>query len=202
MLNLFPDYKADAVIQRVFTDILVSEDKQPPVITPFANAGRWEREVVPPTDFASFSGELPVGVSLSPQEVFSKIMKLDDDKFADENLFDRKVSVAREAVAQIFGGKNADKCLTKFEATRLSRLGEGNTENLPLIKIENRQSLKLAVSKASGVSLSEATRLIVGGAVRVNGEKITGRGVLLPIDASVLSIGKQKAWRVEFKKGE
>lgn len=133
-------------------------------------------------------------------------MKLDDDKFTGENLFDKKVSIAREAVAQIFGGKDADKCLTEFEATRLSRLGEGNTENLPLIKIEKRQSLKLLVSKASGVSLSEATRLIAGGAVRIDGQKvmINGEGdnrvlasqIVLPATASVISVGKQKAWRV------
>lgn len=208
MLNLFPDYKADAVIQRVFTDILVPEDKQPPVITPFANAGRWERKAVPSTDFADFSADLPAGIELPPREIFDGIMNLEDDTFVDENLFDRKISVAKGLVAQIFGRETADKCSADFDAVRLARFGKGSTENLPSIKVEKRQSLPLVVSKAGGVSLSEAIRLIAGGAVRVNGGKITvsGKGdrralasqILLPTDASVLSIGKQKAWRVEF----
>ena len=201
MLNLFPDYKADAVIQRVFTDILVPQDKQPPVITPFANAGRWESKPVPLTDFGDVPSESPVGVGLSPREVFSGIMKLDDGKFGGEKLFDRKVSVAKELVAQIFSRETADKCLADLNAVRLARFGSDESSNLPVIKVEKRQSLKMAVSEAHGVSLSEAARLIIGGAVKVNGEKITGQ-VLLPTDASVLSVGKQKAWRVEFKEGE
>lgn len=212
MLNLFPDYKADAVIQRVFTDILVSEDKQPPVITPFVNAGRWESKPIPPTDFAGFSGDLPAEIGLTPRKIFNGIMKLGDDKFVDENLFDRKVSIAEGLVAQIFGGETAGKCSTDFKAVRLARLGQNKTDNLPLINVENRQSLALVVSKAHGVSLNEATRLIASGAVRVNGEKMTVSGeadhralasqVLIPTNASTLSIGKQKAWRVKFKEGE
>lgn len=201
MLNLFPDYKADAIIQRVFSDMLVPEDKQPSVITPFVNAGRWESKPVPQTDFADFPSELPNGVGLSPLEVFNGVMKLDDGKFTDEKLFDRKISVAKGLVAQIFDRQAADKCAADLNAVRLARLGHDKTDNLPTILVEKRQSLSLVVSKANGVSLGEATRLIAGGAVRVNGKKITAQ-VLLPTDASVLSVGKQKAWRVEFKEGE
>lgn len=208
MLNLFPDYKADAIIQRVFTDILVSEDKQPPVITPFANAGRWERKAVTSTDFTSLSGESSLKIGLSPGAVFNGVMKLSDDKFAGENLFDRKISVAKELVAQIFGGETADKCSADFDAVRLARLGKDNAENLLPIKVEKRQSLTLVVSEARGVSLSEATRLIVGGAVRIDGQKVTVNGegdkrvlasqIVFPANATVMSVGKQKAWRVEF----
>lgn len=211
MLNLFPDYKADAVIQRVFTEILVPWDKQPPVITPFANAGRWESQPVLQANFSEFLGELPNGVGLSPHEVFGGVMKLHDDKFAGENVFDRKVSIATGLVAQIFGGEAADRSLTEFQATRLARLGKGNTDNLPLINAEKGQSLTLIVSKASGVSLSAATRLIAGGAVRIDGKKVmvSGEGdqhalagqIIFPENAAVMSVGKQKAWRVEFNEG-
>lgn len=212
MLNLFPDYKADAVIQRVFTDILVPEDKQPPVITPFANAGRWESDPVSPTDFSGVPSELQTGVGLSPGEVFNGIMKLDDDKFASENLFDRKVSVAKELVAQIFGRETADKCLADLNAVKLARFGFDELANLPVIKVEKFQSLKMVVAKANGVSLSEATRLIAGGAVKIDGQKLTVSGegdhrvlasqIIFPVDASVMSVGKQKAWRVKFNEGE
>jgi hypothetical protein len=212
MLNLFPDYKADAVIQRIFTDILIPKDEQPPVITPFANAGRWESKPVPSTDFGAVTSELPVGAGLSPQEIFNKIMRLNDNDFSGEKLFDRKVSVASELVARIFDREAADKCLADLNSVRLARLGHDKIDNLLVIKVEKPQSLSLVVSKALDVSISEAIRLIAGGAVRIDGKKITVSGegdrralasqIVFPANASVMSVGKQKAWRVEFKKGE
>jgi hypothetical protein len=212
MLNLFPDYKADAIIQRVFTEILVPESQQIAVISPFANAGRWESDPVTPTDFRDVPSELPFRNNLSPREVFNNVMGLNDDSFSGEKLFDRKKSVARELVAQIFGREDADKCLADIDAVRLARFGIDESANLPVLEVMKHQSLTMAVSKANGVSLSEATRLIVNGAVRINGQKITvyGEGnrralasqIAFPANASMISIGKQKAWRVKFDEGK
>ncbi len=212
MLNLFPDYKADAIIQRVFTEILVPESQQVAVVSPFANAGRWESDPVTPTDFGEVPSELPLRDGLSPRDVFNGIIGLDDDNFNREKLFERKISVARELVAQIFDRETANKCLADIDAVRLARFGSDESANLPVIEVGKRQSLTMVLAKAHGVSLSEATRLIAGGAVRINGQKIivSGEGdrralasqIVFPPDASVMSVGKQKAWRVKFGGGK
>jgi hypothetical protein len=212
MLNLFPDYKTDAILQRVFTEILVPKSQQTAVISPFANAGRWESDPVTPTDFGDAPSELPARKSLSPEEIFNGIMGLNDDNFKGEKPFDEKISVAKGLVAQIFGRDTADQCLADINAIRLARFGSDKSVNLPIVEVGERQSLTMVVAKAHGVSLSEATRLIAGGAVRIDGQKIivSGEGnrralagqIVFPTNASVMSVGKQRAWRVKLEGGK
>jgi len=158
-----------------------------------------------------------IGITESPQEIFGKLMSVSDtlmwryfsllsflgnDEIArlknevdsGRNPRDAKVMLAQEIVTRFHSSKDATMALADFEA----RFQKGILpENMPEINVSAGSIAQ--VLKASGLtqSTSDALRMIEGGGVRLNGEKVSDRNLILPTGESVvLQVGKRKFARV------
>jgi tyrosyl-tRNA synthetase len=162
-----------------------------------------------------------IGISEAPNDMFGKLMSVSDDlmwryiellsfesletvgrwkrEIADgRNPRDIKVIFAQEIVARFHDRAAADSALADFEA----RFRQGAIpEDLPEITLQaGEHGVQIAqVLKQSGLtaSTSEALRMIDQGGVRLDGDKVSDKGLLLNPGASVvLQVGKRKFARV------
>lgn len=158
-----------------------------------------------------------IGITEPPQEMFGKLMSISDTlmwryfsllsflsneeiaqlkKTVDDggNPRDVKVLLAQEIVTRFHSRKAADTALADFEA----RFQKGALpDDIPEISLPAGNIAQ--VLKAAGLtqSTSEALRMIDGGGVRINGEKLSDRNLLLQAgDSVVLQVGKRKFSRV------
>jgi tyrosyl-tRNA synthetase len=168
-----------------------------------------------------------IGITDAPDEMFGKLMSISDalmwryldllsfepsatlQRWREEvaqgrNPRDIKVLLAKELVARFHDAKAADAALAEFEA----RFREGAMpKDMPEIALDApanglpiAQLLKQAQLTAS---TSDALRLIDQGGVRVNGERISDKALLLAAGASfVVQVGKRRFARVVLKAGE
>jgi tyrosyl-tRNA synthetase len=168
-----------------------------------------------------------IGITDAPDEMFGKLMSVSDElmwrylellsyeppatlhRWRDEvaqgrNPRDIKVLLAKELVARFHDAQAADAALAEFDA----RFREGAMpKDMPEIALEApanglpiAQLLKQARLTAS---TSDALRLIDQGGVRVNGERISDKGLLLAPGASfVVQVGKRRFARVALKPAE
>ncbi len=166
-----------------------------------------------------------VGIYESPQEIFGKLMSVSDtlmwryfdllsfrteaeiagfkaDVSGGRNPRDVKVALAQEIVARFHGQSAAETALADFEARFRQgaipdempecTLQSGGGEGLPVLQVLKQAGLT--------ASTSEAMRMIAQGGVKVDGEKIADKGLLLPVGATaVLQVGKRKFARVSIK---
>jgi len=162
-----------------------------------------------------------VGISEPPQEIFGKLMSVSDelmwryiellsfeplvtirqwkrDVDAGRNPRDIKVVFAQELVSRFYSRQAAEAALADFEA----RFQKGALpESMPEVVLSSgpgglvvSQLLKQAALVAS---TSEALRMIEQGGVRINGEKITDKGLILNAGAVVVAqVGKRKFARI------
>jgi tyrosyl-tRNA synthetase len=159
-----------------------------------------------------------VGITDVPDQMFGKIMSISDDlmwKYYELlssstieqiaalrvecagglNPRDVKVRLAGEMVARFHGAAAADAARAGFEA-RFSRgalpddLQEVQVAGSP---IAIAQLLRQAGLAASG---SEALRNIEQGGVRVDGDRVTDKGLKLGAGSYVVQVGKRRAARV------
>lgn len=158
-----------------------------------------------------------VGIAEAPQQIFGKLMSISDDLMwryfdllsfrsgneiaalkhgmeAGRNPRDIKVMLAQELVARFYSKQDAERALEDFQA----RFQRGDLPDdmaavfLPAAPISQ-------VLKQAGLvsSTSEAFRLIDGGGVRLDGEKISDKALVLDAGATVvLQVGKRKFARV------
>ena len=158
-----------------------------------------------------------IGIAESPTEIFGKLMSVSDElmwryyellsfrandeiaRFKREvadgrNPRDVKVLLGQEIVARFHSAKDADAVLAEFEA----RFQRGVLpEDMPEVSVAAGSLAQ--VLKAAGLtsSTSDALRMIDGGGVRVNGEKVGDRSAMLSAGESVvLQVGKRKFARV------
>ena len=158
-----------------------------------------------------------IGITESPQEMFGKLMSISDTlmwryfallsflsnaeiarlkKAVDDggNPRDAKVLLAQEIVTRFHSRKDAEDALTDFEARfQKGMLPDGIPE------ISTPAGSIAQVLKVTGLtqSTSEALRMIDGGGVRLDGEKVSDRGLVLPAgDTVILQVGKRKFARV------
>jgi tyrosyl-tRNA synthetase len=162
-----------------------------------------------------------VGINERPEDIFGKLMSISDDLMwryiellsfesietmnkwkqevaAGRNPRDIKVAFAQEIVARFHDGAAARRALSDFEARfRQGALPEDMTEvqvaaeegGLPLV-----QALKQARLTAS---TSEAIRMIEQGGVKLDGERVSDRGLKLAKGAvAVAQVGKRKFARI------
>jgi tyrosyl-tRNA synthetase len=130
-----------------------------------------------------------------------------EDVAAGGNPRDIKVLFAREIVARFHGARAAESAAADFEA----RFRHGDLpENIPEVRVkipnESRGSPdgvpELALTKVLKESqlvpsASEALRMVEQGGVRINGEKVTDKGLALKKgETVVLQVGKRKFARV------
>jgi tyrosyl-tRNA synthetase len=162
-----------------------------------------------------------IGVSEPPNEIFGKVMSVSDtlmwryfellsfrssreiealrsETLAGRNPRDAKVTLALELVARFHGAPAADSALQDFE----TRFRQGGVPDvLPEVMLQALASgLPIAQAlKSAGLTgtTSEALRMIEQGGVRLDGEKVTDRGLLLAVGANVVAqVGKRKFCRI------
>lgn len=137
-----------------------------------------------------------------PNEMFGKVMSVDDDvieqyltlatktplseieKILNKGPMEAKKELAFRLVSELHSEKEAEKAKEYFEKT----FQGGRPDYSP--KIILQETFAGTVSMISGASISEAKRLIGQGAVDVNGETITDFGTELKI-GDELKVGKK-----------
>ena len=161
-----------------------------------------------------------IGIYEPPNEIFGKIMSVSDElmwRYYDllsfkpmseilalrqsilegRNPRDVKVLLAQELVARFHGAAAAVAALEDFQ-TRFQR--NAIPDDIPEISLAGEGGIGVvAVLKQAGLtaSTSEAIRMIDQGGVRLDGDKLTDRGLMLkPGAVVVLQVGKRKVARV------
>ena len=167
-----------------------------------------------------------IGVGEPPNEMFGKLMSVSDElmwryfdllsfrplreieRFKSDiadgaNPRDIKFRLAHEIVTRFHSAAAANKAQAEF----IARFQKGALpENMPEIEIrvDSKDISLVQILKQCrlAASASEATRLLEQGGVRVDGEKISDRGMKLSAGRSyVLQIGKRKFACVRLKAG-
>lgn len=165
-----------------------------------------------------------VGINEPPKEIFGKIMSVSDDlmwRYYDllsfrptaeittlkrevvsgRNPRDVKVMLAQEIVARFHSQRAAEEALAEFEA----RFRQGVLpEDMPEVTLEIAEDSLAVVQalKQAGLtgSTSEAIRMIDQGAVKIDGERVSDKALILRRgETVVLQIGKRKFARVSVK---
>ena len=162
-----------------------------------------------------------IGVSEPPGEIFGKVMSVSDTLMwryyellsfrstteieslrfeidSGRNPRDVKVLLAQELVARFHGPAAAQAALMDFENRfRQGGIPEDLAEvmlDAPVAGLPIAQALRAAGLTAT---TSEALRMIDQGGVRIDGEKVSDRGLLLPGGANVVvQVGKRKYCRI------
>ena len=162
-----------------------------------------------------------VGINEPPEEMFGKLMSISDELMwryfellslrpmseiealrrqvaEGRNPMEVKFELAEELVGRFHGHGAARRAKEAF----IARFRRGAMpEQMPEVTLRaDAQGLPLAQAlKRAGLvpSTSEALRMLKQGAVRVDGERVTGRDVVLPPGArAVLQVGKRRFARV------
>jgi len=161
-----------------------------------------------------------IGISEPPEEMFGKLMSVSDELMwryyellssrsleqiaqlrretaAGRNPRDAKVTLAGEIVTRYHSAQAAQRALEDFEA----RFRHGAVpQEMPHVQLASSGGTLAigALLKQSGLapSTSEALRSIEQGAVRVDGERISDRSLLLRAGTYVVQIGKRRWARV------
>lgn len=167
-----------------------------------------------------------VGITESPKEIFGKLMSVSDElmwryiellsfesistiqqwnkEIAEgRNPRDIKVMFAQEIVTRFHSKQDAEDALIDFEARfkrgvlpddmpQMSIQGE-NGDGLPLVQILKQSGLT--------ASTSEAIRMIKQGGVKLNGEKVKDKSLIIMSEETItIQVGKRKFARVSITK--
>lgn len=160
-----------------------------------------------------------IGIAEPPKEIFGKLMSVSDElmwryfdlvsfRANDEiaklkrdvaegrNPRDVKVMLAQEIVARFHSQKDATEALADFEA----RFQRGAIpDEMPELKLPAAGIAQVLKQAGLVASTSEALRMIEGGGVRANGEKVSDKNMALAAGATVvLQVGKRKFARVSL----
>jgi tyrosyl-tRNA synthetase len=162
-----------------------------------------------------------VGIAEPPQEIFGKLMSISDELMwryiellsfqpmdvvhgwrreveAGRNPRDIKVAFAKEIVERFHGRAAADKAHAEFEA----RFRHGALpEAMPEVALGGAPLVIAQVLKQAGLtaSTSDALRMIEQGGVRLDGERVSDKGLKLVPGSYVLQVGKRKFVRVTLR---
>jgi tyrosyl-tRNA synthetase len=158
-----------------------------------------------------------IGIAELPKEIFGKVMSVSDElmwRYYDllsfrrnseiaslktevatgRNPRDVKVMLAQEIVARFHSQKDAEDALADFEA-RFQR--GAMPDEMPEVTVPAGPVSQVLKQSGLVASTSEALRMIGGGGVRINGEKLTDKGLVLKAgETVVMQVGKRKFARV------
>jgi len=164
-----------------------------------------------------------VGITEAPAEMFAKLMSISDElmwrylqllsfqsaatiaRWRDEvaqgrNPRDIKVAMAQELVTRFHTRTDAERSLAGFEAR--FRHGEIPSDIPECKLVVPAAGLPVAqLLKQAGLtsSTSEALRMISQGGVRLDGERVADKGLVVPVGrVVVIQVGKRKFARVEL----
>lgn len=158
-----------------------------------------------------------IGITEPPREIFGKLMSVSDalmwryfellsfrpaieiarlraEVEDGRNPRDVKVMLAQEIVARFYSSKEAEMALLDFE----SRFQHGLIpDEMPEFSLPAGPVAQILKQSGLTSSTSDALRMIVAGGVRLNGEKVSSRDVMLDVGSTVvLQVGKRKFARV------
>ena len=158
-----------------------------------------------------------IGIAEAPKDIFGKLMSVSDDlmwryyellsfRGNDEiarlkremaegrNPRDIKVALAQEIVTRFHSRAEAEAALADFEA-RFQR--GAMPDDMPSLTVPAAQVGQVLKQAGLVASTSEAMRMIEGGGVRLNGEKLSDKTLSLKGgETVVLQVGKRKFARV------
>ena len=162
-----------------------------------------------------------VGISEPPREIFGKLMSVSDDlmwryfdllsfrpnseivRFKQEvaegrNPRDLKVMLGQEIVARFHSAQAADDALADFEARFRQGAIPDDVPEVTLTSVNGELGIAQLLKQAGLVSsTSDALRMIEQGGVKIDGERIEDKKLLLKAGSKlVVQIGKRKFARV------
>jgi tyrosyl-tRNA synthetase len=154
-----------------------------------------------------------IGVTDPPNDLYGKTMSIPDSSLADwyrllldrepgaEEPFQAKLALARALVARFHGEEAAQAAEAAF--ARVHRRGELPDEvaTVDWPRDGGRVHLPALLSKAFGVSTSEARRAIAQGGVKLDGSPVANGTLDLEaaaVDGSVIQFGKRRFARVRL----
>jgi tyrosyl-tRNA synthetase len=168
-----------------------------------------------------------VGINEPPREIFGKLMSVSDElmwryyellsfRSSDEiarlkkevaegrNPRDVKVLLAQEIVERFHSRRAAEDALSDFEARfRQNAIPDDLSEVRIACRAEGLPIVQVLKQAGLTASTSEAMRMIEQGGVRLDGEKVVDRSLVLAAGESVvLQVGKRKFARVVLGKNE
>ncbi len=160
-----------------------------------------------------------VGIAEPPQEIFGKLMSISDElmwryiellsfepvekikAWKGEHPRDVKVRFAKEIVTRFHSAAAAERA----EADFASRFREGEMpEEMPEITVQAPAGGILIAQLLKQANLtpstSEAQRMIEQGGVKLDGERVSDKGLKIPAGRSVVAqVGKRKFGRITIK---
>lgn len=158
-----------------------------------------------------------IGIAEPAREIFGKVMSISDDLMwryfdllsfrssqeianlrrdvdAGANPRDAKVLLAKELVARFHSQAAAEQALDDFQA-RFQR--GAMPEDMPQLSIPSGQIAQVLKQSGLVASTSEALRMIDGGGVRIDGERVSDKALMLTAGSTVvLQVGKRKFARI------
>jgi tyrosyl-tRNA synthetase len=158
-----------------------------------------------------------IGIAEPPQEIFGKLMSISDDlmwryfellsfqpssgianlkrEMADgRNPRDIKIMLAQELVERFHSKRAAEQALEDFQA-RFQR--GAMPEEMPEVSVATASIAQVLKQADLVSSTSEALRLIEGGGVRVDGDKVSDKTLILKAGITVvMQVGKRRFARV------
>jgi len=162
-----------------------------------------------------------IGINEPPQEIFGKLMSVSDElmwryihllsfeslqtiggwkqQVADGvNPRDIKVGFAQEIVARFHGASAAQQALADFEARFQKGALPADMPEISLPGVDGGMTVPVLLKQAGLVdSTSEAIRQIAGGGVRLDGERVVDKGMVVQSGATVVAqVGKRRFARV------
>lgn len=165
-----------------------------------------------------------IGIAESPREIFGKTMSVSDELMwryfdllsfrssaeitalkkeaeAGRNPRDIKVMLAQELVTRFHSAKDAADALEEFEARfRQGVLPDDMPEHEIVCGTDGIGLVQLLKNIGLTASTSEAMRMIDQGAVRLNGERVEDKGLVLgEAGRIVLQVGKRKFAAVQLR---
>jgi tyrosyl-tRNA synthetase len=157
-----------------------------------------------------------VGIAETPQEIFGKLMSISDElmwryiellsfapletvrRWKSEHPRDVKVRFAKEIVARFHDAAAAERA----EADFATRFREGEMpDDMPEVSVQAPEGgIQIAqLLKQAGLtpSTSEAQRMIEQGGVKLDGERVSDKGLKIPAGRTVVAqVGKRKWARI------
>lgn len=162
-----------------------------------------------------------VGINEPPNEIFGKLMSVSDtlmwkyiellsfeplpvieqwkiDIASGRNPRDIKVGFAQEIVARFHGKSAAEAALADFEARFRQGAIPDDMPEVSVVAPDGKLSIANVIKEAGlTTTTSEAIRMIQQGGVKLDGEKVGDKALVLNVGVSgVLQIGKRKFARV------
>jgi tyrosyl-tRNA synthetase len=164
-----------------------------------------------------------IGINESPEQIFGKLMSVSDmlmwrylellsfkpistlrqwktEVASGKNPRDVKVALAQEIVARFHSSAAAEQALADFEARFKQHAIPDDLPESPIPCGSSGIGIAQLLKKAGLTpSTSEALRMIDQGGVKIDGEKVSDRSLVLPKGTeAVFQVGKRKFARVKL----